>query len=207
MYGKDFEQHREDLIAIVDQIANHHPNVVTGEVQWYGGGDEGSVQGSYYYSHGHGEVDVDTNLAGELEEQIEEWVELLYPGWVNNEGGSGCASIDFAKRTVSIEHNYIEEVSTPDSPVVIGETVKRYAGLRAEKLPEGIDVTAIAEDSLQAAFKVIADSLEAAGYPVTGDIAPSEAFELEYAFKGYVHQLALNNNAIATLNEREVMGA
>lgn len=67
-------------------------------------------------------------------------------------------------------------------------------------LPEEIDTAAIAEDAIQAAFKVIADRLELDGFPVTGDIGPYESNALLNAFRNYVHGLALNNVEIQKLN-------
>ena len=62
-------------------------------------------------------------------------------------------------------------------------------------------VVDIAEDAMQAAFKVIADRLEDLGYPVSGDIAPWEAPQLDNAFQGFVLKMALNNDRIGRMNE------
>ncbi len=68
-------------------------------------------------------------------------------------------------------------------------------------LPGSIDAGAIAEEAMQAAFGKIAEKLAEAGYPVTGDIAPDEAFRLDALFLGFVYSLAQNNQAIAYMNE------
>jgi hypothetical protein len=60
-------------------------------------------------------------------------------------------------------------------------------------------VVDIAEEAMQAAFKVIADRLEGLDYPVTGDIAPWEAVQLDCAFQGFVLMMALNNDRIAEM--------
>ena len=70
-------------------------------------------------------------------------------------------------------------------------------------LPEGIDADAIAEESCQAAFGVIAEMLDAAGYPVTGDFSPSEAATLREVFVGFVHAMAVNNAELRSYAWRE----
>lgn len=74
-----------------------------------------------------------------------------------------------------------------------------YGLLEATELPDDVAVDAIAEDSLQAAFKVIADQLGEAGYPVTGDIAPDEAARLDDLFRSFVRAMALNNDTIGAM--------
>lgn len=66
------------------------------------------------------------------------------------------------------------------------------------------EVESIAEEAMQAAFKVIADRMELVGFPVTGDIAPDEAFKLDQLFQGFVLGMALNNPKIAAMQETEV---
>lgn len=75
--------------------------------------------------------------------------------------------------------------------------------IEATFLPDAIDVDDIAENALQAAFKTIADGLASAGYPVTGDVSPGEAIELDRLFQGFVRMMALNNDDIAALTDRE----
>jgi hypothetical protein len=71
----------------------------------------------------------------------------------------------------------------------------------ATTLPDDVADEDIAEEACQAAFKVICDRLEEEGYPVTGDLMPPEAAQIERAFLGFVRAMALNNPTIATLNE------
>lgn len=74
--------------------------------------------------------------------------------------------------------------------------------MQASTFPEGVDVNLIAEKASHAAFRVIADELTAAtGAETTGDIAPWEIGSLEEAFRVFVRAMALNNSAIAALNE------
>jgi hypothetical protein len=74
----------------------------------------------------------------------------------------------------------------------------------ATQMPSSIDVAAIAEDAIQAAFGSIATALGNAGYPVSGDFMPGEVFALEEAFALFVRSMALNNATISALNEEEV---
>lgn len=53
----------------------------------------------------------------------------------------------------------------------------------------------------QAAGGAIADWLEITGYPITGDIAPELAIRVDELMTELVNTLALNNAAIAALNE------
>jgi hypothetical protein len=75
--------------------------------------------------------------------------------------------------------------------------------MEAEVLPLAVSdaVKDIAEEALQAAFKLIADRLESLGYPVSGDIAPWEAPQLDNAFQGFVLMMALNNDRIGEMQE------
>jgi hypothetical protein len=70
---------------------------------------------------------------------------------------------------------------------------------QATVIPDDVDVDAIAEDALQAGFKVICDRLAAAGYPVTGDVTPGEAVTLDQTFDTFVRMIALNNDAIGAM--------
>lgn len=73
---------------------------------------------------------------------------------------------------------------------------------QAENLPDEVEIQLpqIVEDSIQSAFKTIADNLEALGYPVSGDFAPDEVVKIEAIFESFVRSMALNNTAISTLN-------
>lgn len=73
----------------------------------------------------------------------------------------------------------------------------------ASALPVEVDPNAIGEDALQAAFALIAQRLADEGYPVTGDFAPEETQRLKDLFVSFVQRMALNNPAIAALNEDE----
>jgi len=73
----------------------------------------------------------------------------------------------------------------------------------ATRLPAEVDAKNIAEEAMQTAFRVIADRLEAEGYPVSGDFAPDEAVTIDNAFVSFVHAMALNNPVIAELNRDE----
>lgn len=70
----------------------------------------------------------------------------------------------------------------------------------AVAMPAEVDVKRIAEDATQAAFAVIAEGFADAGYPVTGDIAPHEAAQIQDAFRLFVCTMAINNPSIAELN-------
>lgn len=74
-----------------------------------------------------------------------------------------------------------------------------YGVMEATALPDDVNVDAIAEDALQAAFKVIADQLGESGYPVTGDVAPDEAARLDDLFRSFVRCMALNNDTIGAM--------
>lgn len=65
----------------------------------------------------------------------------------------------------------------------------------AERMP------AIVEWAQMAAFGAIADWLEILGYPVSGDIAPETAIALDGVFETLVRGMAMNNDAIANMNE------
>ena len=75
--------------------------------------------------------------------------------------------------------------------------------MAAEQLPAVVaeQVGEIAEAALQAAFGEIAKRLGSLGYEVSGDFSPGEVLALDAAFAGYVHAMALNNEAIAALSE------
>lgn len=62
-------------------------------------------------------------------------------------------------------------------------------------------VVDIAEAAQQAAFGVIAERLAALGYPVSGDVMPDEAWNLDFLFQGFVLGMCLNNPEIAKLND------
>lgn len=72
----------------------------------------------------------------------------------------------------------------------------------AEILPLAVSdaVTDIAEEAMQAAFKVIADRMAALGYEVSGDVMPDEAWNLDFLFQGFVLGMALNNPTIGGMN-------
>lgn len=67
-------------------------------------------------------------------------------------------------------------------------------------------VARIAEEAQDAAFRAIAENLEALGYPVTGDVAPDESLRLDFAFQGYVLNMAMNNPVLAAMQEGEEAG-
>ena len=71
----------------------------------------------------------------------------------------------------------------------------------ADNLPMTVHarMSELVENSMQAAFKQIADDMEALGYPVTGDIAPWELPQLEEAFQLFVRTMALNNVNISEM--------
>lgn len=73
----------------------------------------------------------------------------------------------------------------------------------ATNLPTEIDsaLPEIIENTIQAAFGKIASELESRGYPVTGDFTPDEVEAFQNEFENYVRLMALNNNAIAKLND------
>jgi hypothetical protein len=77
--------------------------------------------------------------------------------------------------------------------------------LQATALPEdvAVNVNDIAEEALQSAFGVIANRLDDLGFPVTGDISPGEAVQLDSLFSSFVRTMALNNVAIAALNDEK----
>lgn len=63
----------------------------------------------------------------------------------------------------------------------------------SEEIPGDIDVNAIAEDAMQAAFALIATRLElATGMHVFGDIDPLASVWIEEQFRGYVRSMMLN---------------
>jgi hypothetical protein len=70
------------------------------------------------------------------------------------------------------------------------------------KLPESVDVDAIAEDAMQAGFKVICDRLSEAtdGAHTWGDVDPLESRRIDLEFRGWVRMMAENNEAIQRLN-------
>jgi hypothetical protein len=71
----------------------------------------------------------------------------------------------------------------------------------AEALPLAVSdqVCDIAEEALQAAFRVIAERLEVLGYPVSGDFSPDEVMLLDHTFQGFVLSMSLNNARIAEM--------
>lgn len=71
----------------------------------------------------------------------------------------------------------------------------------AQAMPATVNVSAIAENALQVAFKSIADALEAEGYPVSGDFAPYEQFFLTETFEIFVRSMAMNNSDISEVSE------
>jgi hypothetical protein len=71
--------------------------------------------------------------------------------------------------------------------------------ITAQHLPKTVVVEDVAEAACQAAFKTIADALEAAGYEVTGDFAPEEVIALDEQFQTYVRAMAINNPTIAAM--------
>lgn len=75
---------------------------------------------------------------------------------------------------------------------------------RSTRLPREVEeaLPGIREDAIQAAFGAIADRLEALGYPVTGDLTPAEAAELDRQFESYVRAMALNNERIADMQDK-----
>lgn len=79
--------------------------------------------------------------------------------------------------------------------------------LAVASLPEGIDVEGIAERACNAAFKSIADDLtEATGVHTYGDFGPGETFTLERVFALLVRAMAVNNTALAPVEEGEEYG-
>ncbi len=61
----------------------------------------------------------------------------------------------------------------------------------------------IREEALDACMKVVADRFAELDYPVSGDFTPGEVVSMEAAVEAFARSMALNNEAIAKLNNDE----
>lgn len=72
----------------------------------------------------------------------------------------------------------------------------------AAALPAEINVEAIAEEALNAAFLLIQTRItEAVGGVTTGDVTPGEAASLKNVFEAFVRSQALNNEVCARVSD------
>lgn len=96
-------------------------------------------------------------------------------------------------------HSYVPTRPKRTPPFSGGDL--RSGMCEAEILPLAVSdaVADIAEEAMQAAFKVIADRMDALGYEVSGDVMPDEAWNLDFLFQGFVLGMALNNEKIAAM--------
>lgn len=60
------------------------------------------------------------------------------------------------------------------------------------RVPKGVNAKQIADEAIEAAFKLIHDRFREAGYNTTGDVAPNEAYVLDAVGEAFVGMVAAN---------------
>ena len=118
-------EHEAAIEALYDKLAS--VGVVYATADWYGGGDEGSVQQTDYFGPPaddgtQTEMDVPADLDKEVAEAVDEYVMALYGGWYNEDGGAGQAQIEVLERKTTIKHAWTDTHDEPVMPHVVGYT-------------------------------------------------------------------------------------